>query len=66
MVKILKPYGVLAADKSVMSCRGVDCGPVRPPLCQLSEPRRRELLERIEKSELLLEFAGGPTDEKTR
>ena len=64
MVKILQPYGMIAAGKAVMSCRGVECGPVRPPLRQLCEQRRRELLGKIERSELLTGFAGGQIVDK--
>jgi len=58
LVRILQPYGVVAAGKTIMSCRGVDCGPVRPPLRALSESQRTELIRRIDESRLLQDFNG--------
>jgi N-acetylneuraminate lyase len=37
MIKALCEFGFLAASKQVMALVGVDCGPVRPPLHNLSE-----------------------------
>lgn len=45
MVKALQPFGVLAAGKEIMSLRGIQCGPVRPPLKRLNEVQRAELLK---------------------
>jgi N-acetylneuraminate lyase len=36
MIKLLYGYGFMAAAKAVMGLMGVDCGPVRPPLCNLT------------------------------
>lgn len=36
MVKTLAEFGFMAASKAVMSLVGVDCGPVRPPLANLT------------------------------
>jgi N-acetylneuraminate lyase len=36
MVKTLAEFGFMAASKAVMSLVGVDCGPVRPPLGNLT------------------------------
>ena len=55
MVNIMQPFGVLAAGKALMACRGVDCGPVRPPLNQLSEIRRKELFITMEESGFISE-----------
>lgn len=44
MVNALQPYGVLAAGKAVMSFKGVQCGPVRPPLRPLDDAKHDELL----------------------
>ena len=53
MVNALGRYGVLASGKAVMSCRGVECGPVRSPLRQLDQSQRRELLERFTQANFL-------------
>ncbi len=47
LVDLLIEYGVLAAGKALMSLRGVDCGPVRAPMQNLSPERRLELFERV-------------------
>jgi N-acetylneuraminate lyase len=60
LVRMLQPYGVIAAGKTIMSCRGVDCGPVRPPLRPLSELQRAELIRKIDESRLLQDFNGNP------
>jgi N-acetylneuraminate lyase len=44
LVKALQPYGVLAAGKEIMRLRGIQCGPVRPPLRKLTEDQIGELL----------------------
>jgi N-acetylneuraminate lyase len=36
MIRTLASFGFMAASKAVMSLIGVDCGPVRPPLCNLT------------------------------
>ena len=36
MVEVLGKYGFMAASKAVMALIGVDCGPVRPPLRNLT------------------------------
>jgi len=66
LVNILKPFGVLAAGKAVMSCRGIDCGPVRPPLRKLAEHHRSALLEKITKSDLVSDLVDGRTLATTR
>lgn len=64
LVRILQPYGVIAAGKTIMSCRGVDCGPVRPPLRPLSDLRRAELIRKIDDSRLLRDFGGDPVSSR--
>jgi N-acetylneuraminate lyase len=61
LVRILQPYGVVAAGKTIMSCRGVECGPVRPPLRPLSEFQRTELIRKVDESRLLRDFSGDRT-----
>jgi N-acetylneuraminate lyase len=61
MIKVLQPYGVLAAGKAVMSCRGVECGPVRPPLRQLGESQRDELLAKIKKANFVTQYLESDT-----
>lgn len=58
MINILQPFGVLAAGKTVMSLRGVDCGPVRPPVKVLSGDQRAKLLKTFEASGILSEIVG--------
>ena len=53
LVDLLIEYGVLAAGKSLMSLRGIDCGPVRSPMVALTEQKRKELFERLVAEELL-------------
>ena len=47
LVKTLNEFGFLAASKSVMAMLGVDCGPVRPPLRNLTIGQRLDLWERL-------------------
>jgi N-acetylneuraminate lyase len=53
LVDVLMEFGPMAAGKAIMSLCGVDCGPVRPPLPNLSEARREQLFERIRKLEVI-------------
>ncbi len=48
MIGLLKGYGYSAAAKAVMAMVGVDCGPVRPPLKQISKDRIRSLRQDLE------------------
>lgn len=47
LVHLLAEYGYSAAAKAVMELHGLNCGPVRPPLRQLSQDKKRQLFERI-------------------
>ena len=47
MVRVLCRYGTLAAGKAVMKLVGVDCGPVRAPLKQLTNQDFRNLSEQF-------------------
>ena len=47
MIKTLAEFGYLAASKAVMGMIGVDCGPVRSPLRELSREERLALWERL-------------------
>ncbi len=47
LIKTLGEFGFLAASKSVMAMLGVDCGPVRPPLRNLTIDQRVTLWERL-------------------
>ncbi len=47
MVKALAALGFTAASKAVMSFVGVDCGPVRAPLQNLSAEQKRGLYETL-------------------
>lgn len=47
LVRTLSEYGFLAASKTLMGMLGVDCGPVRPPLRNLTPEHRQTLYERL-------------------
>jgi N-acetylneuraminate lyase len=47
LIKILANFGFLAASKCVMAMLGVDCGPVRPPVHNLTLKERLTLWERL-------------------
>ncbi len=47
MIKILAASGFTAASKAVMAFVGVDCGPVRPPLHNLSPEQLRSLYDKL-------------------
>jgi N-acetylneuraminate lyase len=49
MVRILERFGTLAAFKYEMRLVGVDCGPVRAPLRNLSPTDERELKSALER-----------------
>lgn len=48
VVAAFQKFGSVAAQKAIMRMIGVDCGPVRPPLRDLSEEEYRELYCRLE------------------
>lgn len=47
LVNILKEFGFQAASKAVMKMIGVDCGPVRPPVRNLSKAELLTLWEKL-------------------
>jgi N-acetylneuraminate lyase len=47
LIKTLNSFGFLAASKCVMAMLGVDCGPVRPPVRNLTSEQRRTLWDRL-------------------
>ena len=47
MVKTLASFGFMAASKAVMSLIGVDCGPVRPPLRNLTAEQLAALADKL-------------------
>jgi N-acetylneuraminate lyase len=47
MVKTLASFGFIAASKAVMAMIGVDCGPVRPPLRNLSPTQLAALADKL-------------------
>ena len=47
LVELLKDTDVLAAGKALMTLHGVDCGPVRPPLRNLTDEQRERLFTRV-------------------
>src|SRR5262249_50737283 len=47
MIKTLDRFGFSAASKAVMALLRVDCGPVRPPLRNLSPAQVAELAEKL-------------------
>ncbi|MFH1965195.1 MAG: dihydrodipicolinate synthase family protein [Acidobacteriota bacterium] len=48
MVELLKSYGFLPASKALMSMIGLDMGPVRLPLSELSDLRKSKLKQELE------------------
>ncbi len=52
MVKTLASFGFMAASKAVMSLIGVDCGPVRPPLRNLSPAQLDSLIGKLAEREI--------------
>jgi N-acetylneuraminate lyase len=52
LIKSLGEFGFFAASKSVMAMLGVDCGPVRPPVRNLTPDQRLALWERISKLDI--------------
>lgn len=53
MVLTLGKYGFMAASKAVMGLIGIDCGPVRPPLRNLTAEERGRLAAELERLEIL-------------
>jgi N-acetylneuraminate lyase len=47
LIKTLCDFGFLPASKCVMAMLGVDCGPVRSPVRNLSREHKRELYSRL-------------------
>jgi N-acetylneuraminate lyase len=52
MVKVLQAFGFMAAAKSVMRLIGVDCGPVRPPLANLTPSQLDALATKLSEFQL--------------
>jgi len=52
LIKTLGEFGFLAASKQVMAMLGVDCGPVRPPLRNLTIDQRLTLWQRLSSMEV--------------
>lgn len=53
LVRLLQGYGYMAAAKTVMSFLGVDCGPVRSPLQNLTVEQAAELRQKLNPAQLL-------------
>ena len=47
-IEVLYQYGYLPATKAVLEMLGVDCGPARPPLVNLSEAAKVTLQSEVE------------------
>jgi N-acetylneuraminate lyase len=47
LVRTLGDFGYLAASKALMAMLGVDCGPIRSPLRNLTKPELGKLWERL-------------------
>ena len=48
LVQLLSRFGYLPASKALMNMLGVDCGPLRPPLGNLSLPDRQALRAQLD------------------
>jgi N-acetylneuraminate lyase len=53
MIRLLNEYGFLAASKVVMALLGIDCGPVRLPLRDLTGAERASLAERLARLDVI-------------
>jgi N-acetylneuraminate lyase len=53
MVRAIAAHGFLGASKALMKPLGVDCGPVRSPLRNVSEDTLRRLLDELEPLDVL-------------
>jgi len=53
LVKTLGSFGFMAASKAVMALIGVDCGPVRPPLRNLSPAQMAALADKLASFDVL-------------
>ena len=60
LIDILIEYGVMQAGKALMTLRGVECGPTRLPVPPITEAKRDELFERVQKLGLLDEVLDSP------
>ncbi|MBK8978589.1 MAG: dihydrodipicolinate synthase family protein [Planctomycetes bacterium] len=60
LVDALLAFGVLRAGKALMTLRGVDCGPPRPPVSPLRPAARRELFEQVRTLGLFAAGAAAP------
>jgi N-acetylneuraminate lyase len=60
MARIIEQFPVLAALKAAMQLHGIDCGPVRPPMRNLSDTQMQQLLRRLD------EFTGTSADARVR
>lgn len=49
IIRTCERYGYLSAAKSLMQLHGIDCGPVRPPLRELTEQQKLELHEAVQR-----------------
>lgn len=49
LVTALRRFGIIAATKAVMAMNGIDCGPVRPPLRDLTAEERGALRAELER-----------------
>ncbi len=61
MVEAMQRFGYAAACKAVMSFIGIDCGPVRSPLRNLTADQLRELQQQIEALDVLSLDSAEPT-----
>lgn len=48
MIRVLQEFGFSRASKAMMCLMGVDCGPVRSPLCAMTDEEVRELCRRLQ------------------
>ena len=50
--QVLNDYHSLVAGKEIMKQLGIDCGPVRKPLRNLTSEQKKEMVERLRKTTL--------------
>lgn len=61
MIRVLGRYGVVRTAKAISRMLGVDCGPVRPPLQDLTLPERQEVYAALKELNVFARPLQAPT-----
>ena len=66
MIAVAQPFGGVAAFKAMMAMLGLDCGPVRPPLRNLTAEENEQLRKALEAIDFFSpQFCQAPAVERT-